>query len=69
MRGRYWGGFDGNGATVMIGTILLVILAIVLLGGLRDWGPGPFYGTGRYGGIGLGTVFIILLILVIMGRF
>lgn len=53
----------------MIGTILLVILAVVLLGGLRDWGPGPFYGTGRYGGIGLGTVFIVLLILVIMGRF
>jgi hypothetical protein len=29
---------------------------------------GPFYGTGHYGGIGLGTVVVILLILVLLGR-
>lgn len=51
-----------------IGTVLLIILVIALLGGFRDWGPGLFYGTGHYGGIGLGTILIIVLILVVMGR-
>ncbi len=51
-----------------IGAILLIILIIALLGGFRDWGPGPFYGAGHWGGGGLGLVVIILLILVLMGR-
>ena len=29
-----------------LGTILLIILAIVLLGGFSGFGGGPFYGTG-----------------------
>ena len=48
-----------------IGTILLVILVIVLLGGLRG---GRFYGTGNYGGGGLGLVLIVVLILVMLGK-
>lgn len=36
----------------MLGTILLVVLIIALLGGFRDWGRGPFYGTGYYGDVG-----------------
>jgi hypothetical protein len=28
-----------------LGTILLIILIIALLGGFRDWGRGTFYGT------------------------
>jgi hypothetical protein len=52
-----------------IGTLLLIILIIALLGGFRDWGGrGPFYGTGYYGGGGLGLVVVVLLILVLAGR-
>jgi len=51
-----------------IGTIILIILVIALLGGFTGLGGGRFYGTGYYGGGGLGLVIIILLILVLMGR-
>lgn len=53
----------------MIGTILLVILILILLGGFPNWGYGRFYGTGYYGGGGLGLIIVIVLILVITGRF
>lgn len=49
-----------------LGTILLIILIVLLIGAIpswpysRDWG---FYPSG-----GLGLVVIILLILVLMGR-
>jgi hypothetical protein len=33
-----------------IGTIVLIILVIALLGGFSGIGGGPFYGTGYYGG-------------------
>jgi Protein of unknown function (DUF3309) len=51
-----------------IGTILLVILVIVLLGGFSGFGGGPFYGTGYYGGGGLGLILVIVLVLVLLGR-
>lgn len=51
-----------------IGTILLIILILILLGGLGPWGGRPFYGTGYYGGGGLGLVLIIVLILVLLGH-
>lgn len=51
-----------------IGTVLLIILVIFLLGGFTGWGGGPFYGMGAYGGVGLGTVLIIVLVLVLLGR-
>ncbi len=51
-----------------LGTILIVLLIIALLGGFSGVGGGPFYGTGYYGGGGLGLVLIIVLILVLMGR-
>ena len=51
-----------------IGTILLIILILVLLGGFSGIGGGPFYGTGYYGGGGLGLVIVIILILVLLGR-
>jgi hypothetical protein len=54
--------------TVSIGTIILIILVIALLGGFSGIGGGPFYGTGYYGGGGLGLVIVILLILVLLGR-
>jgi Protein of unknown function (DUF3309) len=51
-----------------IGTILLIILVIALLGGFSGVGGGPFYGFGYYGGGGLGLVLIIVLILVLLGK-
>jgi hypothetical protein len=51
-----------------VGTIILIILIIALLGGFTGIGGGRFYGTGYYGGGGLGLVIVILLILVLMGR-
>jgi hypothetical protein len=51
-----------------LGTILLVILVIALLGGFSGLGGGPFYGTGYYGGGGLGLILIIVLVLVLLGK-
>jgi hypothetical protein len=51
-----------------IGTILLIVLVILLLGGFTGIGGGPFYGQGVYLGGGLGLVLLILLILVLAGR-
>jgi hypothetical protein len=60
-----WAGGD---CSVSIGTIILIILVIALLGGFSGIGGGPFYGTGYYGGGGLGLVIVILLILLLLGR-
>jgi len=51
-----------------IGTIILIILVIALLGGFSGIGGSPFYGTGYYGGGVLGTVLVVVLILVLIGR-
>src|SRR5205823_12976549 len=55
-------------STMSIGTIILIILVIALLGGFSGIGGGSFYGTGYYGGGGLGLVIVILLILLLLGR-
>jgi hypothetical protein len=49
-----------------IGTILLIILILVLLGVLPTWPHSRGWGYYPSGGIGL--ILIILLILVLMGR-
>ena len=51
-----------------IGTILLVILIIALVGGFSGLGGGRFYGTGHYGGGGLGLAVVIVLVLVLVGK-
>jgi hypothetical protein len=51
-----------------IGSIILIILVIALLGGFSGIGGGPFYGMGYYGGGGLGLVVLILLVLVLLGK-
>jgi hypothetical protein len=51
-----------------LGTILLVILIIALLGGFSGIGGGPFYGRGIYVAGPLGLVLLIVLLLVILGR-
>src|ERR1700674_1189428 len=54
--------------SMSIGTIILIILVIALLGGFSGIGGSSFYGTGYYGGGGLGLVIVVVLILVLMGR-
>ena len=50
----------------MLGTILLVVLVILLLGALPTW---PYSsGWGYYPSGGLGIIVIILLVLVLVGR-
>jgi uncharacterized protein DUF3309 len=49
-----------------LGTILLIILILVLIGALPTWPHSR--GWGYYPSGGLGLVLIILLILVLMGR-
>ena len=51
-----------------LGTILLIVLIIALLGGFSGVGGRPFYGTGYYGGGGLGLALIVVIILLSMGR-
>jgi len=49
-----------------IGTILVIILVLILLGALPTW---PYSGEwGYYPSGGLGVVVVILLILVLLGR-
>ena len=51
-----------------LGTILPIILVIALLGGFSGLGGGSFYGTGYYGGGGLGLMLLVVLILVLLGK-
>ncbi|MDP1642828.1 MAG: DUF3309 family protein [Phenylobacterium sp.] len=49
-----------------LGTILLIILIIALVGSLPTWGHSRSWGYFPSGGLGL--VLVIVLILVLMGR-
>jgi hypothetical protein len=50
----------------MLGTILIIILILLLIGAIPSWGHSRNWGYGPSGGLGL--VLIIVLILVLMGR-
>ena len=50
----------------MLGTILLIILILLLLGALPTWPHSRSWGYYPTGGLGL--ILIIVLILVLMGR-
>ena len=50
----------------MLGTILLVVLILLLLGALPRWGHSQNWGYFPSGGLGL--VVVIVLILVLLGR-
>lgn len=49
-----------------VGTILLIVLILLLLGAIPAWPHSRSWGYGPSGGIGL--IVLILLILVLMGR-
>jgi len=50
----------------MLGTILLVILILMLLGAIPRWSHSKNWGYGPSGGLGL--VLVIVIILLLMGR-
>jgi hypothetical protein len=50
----------------MLGTILIVILILMLLGAMPRWGHSRNWGYGPSGGLGL--VVLILIVLVLSGR-
>lgn len=50
----------------MLGTILVIILILLLIGALPRWGHSAKWGYGPSGI--LGTILIIVLILLLLGR-
>ena len=50
----------------MLGTILVIVLILVLIGALPRWGDSANWGYGPSGGLGL--VLVIVLILVLLGH-
>ena len=50
----------------MLGTILLIILILMLLGALPTWGHSRNWGYAPSGG--LGTVLLILVVLILLGH-
>lgn len=56
----------------MLMTVLIVILILALVGGVTPYGNyatrGPYWGTGWFGGGGIGLVLLIVLILILAGH-
>jgi hypothetical protein len=50
----------------MLGTVLLIVLVLLLIGALPSWGHSRNWGWGPSGG--LGAVVLIVIILVLFGR-
>ena len=50
----------------MIGTILIILLILLLIGALPTWGHSRSWGYFPSGGLGL--ILVILVILVLLGR-
>jgi hypothetical protein len=50
----------------MLGTILLVILILMLLGAMPNWNHSRSWGYGPSGGLGL--VVLIVVVLLVLGR-
>ena len=52
--------------SISIGTILLIILILALVGALPTWGHSRNWGFGPSGGLGL--IVLILVILLVLGK-
>jgi len=50
----------------MLGTILIIILILLLIGALPNWGYSASWGRGPAGVIGV--ILIVLIILLLMGK-
>ena len=59
-------GTDTEESNVGLGTILIIILILALIGALPSWGYSR--GWGYYPSGGLGLILVIIIILVLMGR-
>jgi hypothetical protein len=51
---------------MMLGTILIIVLILALIGALPTWGHSRNWGYAPSGGLGL--IVLILIILVVLGR-
>lgn len=60
-------GGDTKGDEALLGTILIIILILALIGALPSWGYSR--GWGYYPSGGLGLLLVIVIVLVLMGRF
>jgi hypothetical protein len=49
-----------------LGTILLIILILILVGALPNWPHSKSWGYGPSGGVGL--IVLIIVVLLVMGR-
>lgn len=49
-----------------LGTILLIILVLLLIGAIPRWGHSRNWGYGPSGGLGL--VLVVVVVLLLMGR-
>jgi len=49
-----------------LGTILLIVLVLLLIGALPNWGHSRRWGYGPSGGLGL--VLLVVIVLLVMGR-
>ena len=56
----------GERDCAMLGTILIIVLVLVLVGALPTWGHSRAWGYGPSGTVGL--ILVILLVLVLTGR-
>jgi hypothetical protein len=69
---KFYSGFNGatltfvKEITMSIVTILLIVLILMLVGAFPRWPHSREWGYGPSGGLGL--VFVVLLILLLMGR-
>jgi hypothetical protein len=62
---RFTAGLDRSEET-MLGTILIIVLILLLIGALPTW---PYSGGwGYYPGGGLGLILVIVIVLVLVGR-
>ena len=49
-----------------LGTLLLIVLILMLVGALPNWGPSRSWGYGPSGG--LGFVVAVLIVLLLLGK-
>jgi hypothetical protein len=54
------------GGTTVLGTILIIVLILMLIGALPTWGHSRSWGYFPSGGLGL--VLVVIVVLVLIGR-
>jgi hypothetical protein len=61
-----WAGAYPGGNDMTLGTILLIVLVLLLLGAIPTWPHSRSWGYGPSGGLGL--VLLIVVVLLLLGR-